>query len=80
MRLTEARRQLRAIGWTIRRLAAGDYRVNVSRGKESSAYYTEDLDDAVDTAKIEARVAGQIERARAAKARRHLDPHPECTK
>jgi hypothetical protein len=53
MTLSAARTQLAALGYSIRRTQAGDYRV-ARKGlvnAEASAYYTNDLDDAVSTAR-----------------------------
>jgi hypothetical protein len=62
MTLAQARAVLRDIGWKIRRTPEGEYRVaprNHPR-EEALAYYTTALDDAVDTAKMEARRMGKI--------------------
>lgn len=48
MTLTQARATLRLRGMTIRK-RDDEYRVNFYRGEETTAYYTNDLDDAVDT-------------------------------
>lgn len=41
--------QLRALGMTLRK-EEGEYRVNFRGGSEATAYYTNDLEDAVYTA------------------------------
>jgi hypothetical protein len=49
MTQTEARQRLNVHRMTLRRTAAGDYRVAFAdrSDNEASAYYTDDLDDAV---------------------------------
>jgi hypothetical protein len=46
---TEVKEELRALRITITRTTAGEFRVNHCEGKEETAYYTDDLDDARDT-------------------------------
>lgn len=46
--LKEAKKELNAIGMSISK-RDGEYRVNYKGGKESTAYYTNDLGDAVST-------------------------------
>jgi hypothetical protein len=41
--------QIRSLGLSVRKTDAGEFRV--SRGDEASAYYADDLQDAVDTAR-----------------------------
>lgn len=48
MTLKQAKAELEVLGMTIRK-EAGEYRVNEKGGKEATAYYTDDLDDAVRT-------------------------------
>jgi hypothetical protein len=51
MTFLQARTLIRSYGCTIgRKNSAGEYRVNVNGGSEITAYYTDDLDDAVHTA------------------------------
>lgn len=45
----EARQRLRDFGMVLRKTDGGDFRVNFRNGAESSAYYTDNLKDAVDT-------------------------------
>ena len=40
----------RHLGLTLRKVRSGDYRVNFRDGNETSAYYTDNLEDAVNTA------------------------------
>jgi hypothetical protein len=54
MTMKQARTALQEIGYTIKK-EDGEYRVNLSGGNEATAYYTEDLNDAVNTAQFEAR-------------------------
>ena len=50
MTLQEAKSIARHLGFTLRKVRSGDYRVNLPGGDESTAYYTGDLEDAVRTA------------------------------
>lgn len=50
MTLAAAKAVVNAHGCKLRRTAAGDYRVNIAGGTEATAYYTDDLADAVETA------------------------------
>jgi hypothetical protein len=43
----EAKSIARHLGLTLRKVRSGDYRVNFREGKESTAYYTDTLEDAV---------------------------------
>ncbi len=54
MVLARARMILRALGIVIRR-EDGEFRVNFRGGDEATAYYTDDLDDAVETGQDMAR-------------------------
>src|SRR5262245_18350312 len=46
----EAKSIARHLGLTLRQVRYGDYRVNFRDGNETTAYYTNDLEDAVNTA------------------------------
>ena len=48
---TDAKRFLSSIGISIIKTDYGEYRVNFKRGNEATAYYTDDLQDAVGTGK-----------------------------
>lgn len=50
MTFEAARDAIRTIGCSLR-LKGGEYRVNFFGGKEETAYYTNDLSDAIETAK-----------------------------
>jgi hypothetical protein len=50
MTLQEAKSIARHLGFTLRQVRSGDYRVNFREGNEATAYYTDDLEDAVNTA------------------------------
>ena len=50
MTLQEAKSIARHLGFTLRQLRSGKYRVNVRDGTESTAYYTDKLEDAVNAA------------------------------
>jgi hypothetical protein len=43
----EAKSIARHLGLTLRKVRSGDYRVNFRDGKDSTAYYTDTLEDAV---------------------------------
>jgi hypothetical protein len=47
MTLEEAKSIARHLGLILRKVRSGDYRVNFRDGDESTAYYTEDLEDAI---------------------------------
>ena len=53
--LQEAKSIARHLGLTLRLLRSGKYRVNFRNGNESTAYYTDDLEDAVNAAVAMAR-------------------------
>jgi hypothetical protein len=55
MTLQEAKSIARHLGLTLRKLRSGDYRVNFRDGNETTAYYTDNLEDAVRTAVAMAR-------------------------
>src|SRR5215813_3223745 len=48
--LQEAKSIARHLGLTLRKVRSGDYRVNFRDGNETTAYYTDTLEDAVNTA------------------------------
>ena len=50
MTLQKAKSIARHRGLTLRQLRSGNYRVNFRDGNETTAYYTDNLDDAVNTA------------------------------
>src|SRR5215510_3810756 len=50
MTLQKAKSIARHLGLTLRQVCSGDYRVNFRDGNETTAYYTDNLEDAVDTA------------------------------
>jgi hypothetical protein len=50
MTLQEAKLIARHLGFTLRKVRSGDYRVNFRDGNETGAYYTDNLADAVNTA------------------------------
>ena len=50
MTLQEAKSIARRLGLTLRKVRSGYYRVNFRDGNETSAYYTDNLEDAVNTA------------------------------
>ena len=55
----EAKSIARHLGLTLRKVRSGDYRVNFRDGKESTAYYTDTLEDAVQMAIEMARTRGE---------------------
>lgn len=52
MSIQEAKTIVRALGLTLRKQTTGEFRVNFQNGGQESAYYTDDLADAVDTARV----------------------------
>jgi hypothetical protein len=50
MTLQEAKSIARHLGLTLRKVRSGDYRVNFRDGNETTAYYTDNLEDAVNAA------------------------------
>ena len=50
MTLQEAKSIARHLGLTLRQVRSGAYRVNFRDGNETTAYYTDNLEDAVKTA------------------------------
>jgi hypothetical protein len=50
MTLQEAKSVARHLGLTLRKVRSGEYRVNFRDGNETTAYYTDSLEDAVKTA------------------------------
>jgi hypothetical protein len=50
MTLQEAKSIARHLGLTLRKVRSGDYRVSSRDGDETTAYYTGNLEDAVNTA------------------------------
>ena len=72
--LQEAKSIARHLGLTLRQLRSGNYRVNFRDGNETTAYYTDNLEDAVNTAVAMARKRAfssdcQADRTRAGRAR-----------
>jgi hypothetical protein len=65
MTLQKAKSIARHLGLTLRQLRSGNYRVNFRDGNETTAYYTDKLEDAVNTA---------IEMARKRELRAAADP------
>ena len=55
MTLQEAKSVARHLGLTLRLLRSGKYRVNFRNGNESTAYYTDDLEGAVNASVAMAR-------------------------
>jgi hypothetical protein len=51
MNLSQARKEIKALGLRITRTDFDEYRVAEFPDREASAYYTPDLDDALDTAR-----------------------------
>jgi hypothetical protein len=59
MTLQQAKLIARHLGLTLRKVRSGDYRVNFRDGNEMTAYYTDNLEDAVNTVVEKARKRGQ---------------------
>jgi len=53
--LQEAKSIARPLGLTLRKVCSGDYRVNFRDGNETTAYYTDKLEDAVNAVVVMAR-------------------------
>jgi hypothetical protein len=70
MTLQEAKAIARHLGLTLRQVRSGAYRVNFRDGNEATAYYADNLEDAVNTA---------VEMARTRQAREAVD-EPVATK
>jgi hypothetical protein len=60
MTLQEAKSIARHLGLTLRKVRSGDYRVNFRDGNETTPYYTDNLEDAVNTAVEMARERGGV--------------------
>jgi len=50
MTLQQAKSIARQLGLTLRQVRSGDYRVNFRDGNETTAHYTDNLEDAVNAA------------------------------
>ena len=59
MTLRKAKSIARLLRLTLRQVCSGDYRVNFRDGNETTAYYTDSLEDAINTAVGMARTRGQ---------------------
>ena len=59
--LQEAKSIARHLGLTLRQVRSGEYRVNFRDGNETTAYYTDNLDDAVKTAVEMVRTRGVVQ-------------------
>ena len=75
MTLQKAKLIARPLGITLRKVCSGDYRVNFRDGNETTAYYTDNLEDAVNAAVEMARKRAfsgdcQADRIRGGRARR----------
>jgi hypothetical protein len=60
MTLQQAKSIARHLGLTLRKVRSGGYRVNFRDGNETSAYYTDNLEDAVNTVVEKARKRGLV--------------------
>ena len=69
MTLQQAKSIARHFGLTLREVRSGDYRVNFRDGDETTAYYTNDLEDAVNAA---------VEMVRKRELSAWLKPDPHC--
>jgi hypothetical protein len=61
MTLQEAKSIARHLGLTLRQVRSGAYRVNFRDGNETTAYYTDSLEDAVKTVVEMARTRGVVQ-------------------
>src|SRR4051794_9408929 len=71
MTLQEAKSIARHLGLTLRKVRSGDYRVNFRDGDETTAHYTDNLEDAVNTA-VEMPVNESCERQHRTELERNL--------
>ena len=76
MTLEEAKSIARHLGLTLRKVRSGDYRVSFREGDETTAYYSDNLEDAVNAA---------VEMARKRELRSHRaglgpDPASRCSR
>src|SRR5262245_65408875 len=63
MTLQEAKSIARHLGLTLRKVRSGDYRVSCRDGNETTAYYTQNLEDAVNAGvEMAGRGGGWVER------------------
>jgi L-ribulose-5-phosphate 3-epimerase UlaE len=69
MKLQQAKSIARHLGLTLRQVRSGAYRVNFRDGNETTAYYTDNLEDAVKTA---------VEMARKRELSAWPKPDPHC--
>lgn len=51
--IKQARDEVRGLGFTLRKTECGEFRLCPKGGTENQAYYTDCLDDAVGTARLE---------------------------
>ena len=70
MTLQEAKSIARHLGLTLRKVRSGDYRVNFPDADDSTAYYTDNLEDAINAAVEMAQSHMSADAARSACARR----------
>ena len=81
MTLQEAKSIARHLGLTLRKVRSGDYRVNFRDGNETTAYYTDNLEDAVNTAVEMARRRSSCETGSVTRfAKRSAAPGAICTR
>ena len=59
----EAKSIARHLGLTLRKVRSGDYRVNFRDGDETTAHYTDNLEDAINTAVEMARTRDVVQAA-----------------
>jgi len=85
MTLQKAKSIARHLGLTLRQLRSGNYRVNFRDGNETTAYYTDKLEDAVDAVVVMARKRAfssdcQADRTRVGRARLVMTAaHSSCS-
>ena len=71
--------ELKSIGISFRKSDAGDYRVNYRNGVEATAYYTDSLQDALDTGRAMCRKYGEAYAAAQAGGMSNGDCHEFAT-
>jgi hypothetical protein len=73
----EAKLIARHLGLTLRKVRSGDYRVNFLDADDSTAYYTENLEDAINAAVEMARKRGlSVDAAKSASGMCKMDREP----
>jgi hypothetical protein len=78
MTLQQAKSIARHLGLTLRQVRSGAYRVNFRDGNETTAYYTDNLEDAVNTAVEMARTRDVVQAVDETVATERVPFSPRC--